>query len=171
VFAAMRAVALKRGIMAATLEAVAKEADVAKSTAGPAPLLFEHLVDYVFAALVAEHSNMCRQAGAGRWRSFSMSTDLLEREQDLAALVLISCTLAAPTAPSDETAVCVQHFTKRHLAARRALADDAMAASQGDMSRNAAQAYAADVIADFIEIAAKIWARQRRLIEEDTGIY
>lgn len=167
VFAAMRAVTLKRGIMAATLEAVAKEADVAKSTAGPAPLLFEHLIDYVFAALVAEHSHMCRQAGASRWQAFSMSTVLLESEPDLAALLLISCTLAAPTAPSDQAAVLARHFRQRHLAARRALADDAMATNQGTISRMAAQAYAADVVADYIEIAAKTWARQPRLVEEE----
>lgn len=169
VMAAMRGVTLRHGILAATLETVAKEAGVAKSTAGPAALLFEHLIDYVFAALVAEHSNMCRQAGASRWQAFSMSTVLLESEPDLAALVLASCTLAAPTAPFDQAAVLARHFRQRHLAARRALADDAIAANQGAMSRMAAQAYAADIVADYIEIAAKTWAKQPRLVEEEAG--
>lgn len=53
----MRAVTLKSGIMAASLETVAEEAGVAKSTAGPAHLLFEHVVDYMFAALVVKHAH------------------------------------------------------------------------------------------------------------------
>ena len=110
VLAATRTVALRDGIMAVTLEAVAREAGVVKSTVGPASLLFEHLINYVFASLVVAHAYMCDWISADRWRARKVSADLLASEPDLATLALIACTLAAQTKVSDQAADYPQYF-------------------------------------------------------------
>lgn len=165
VLAAVRTVALRDGIMAVTVQAVAEEAGVAKSTVGPAPQLFEHLIDFTFAALVAAHAGSCTRSGADRWLAHRVSIDLLASEPGLAVLVMITCILGTPAASSGEAADHARYFHQRHLAARKAIAIDVMASQQAITSA-AALDYAAHVVADYLTIATSSWAEQ--LVDDDS---
>lgn len=159
VLAAARTVALRDGIMAVTVQAVAEEAGVAKSTVGPVSRLFEHLIDYTFAALVAVHAECCTRSGADRWLAHRFSSDLLASEPDLVALVMIACMLGTPAAPSGEAADQACHFQQMHLAARKTIAADAFA-SQPAMDDATALGYAAYVVADYFTIATSSWVEK-----------
>lgn len=166
VLAAARTVALRDGIMAMTVQAVAEEAGVAKSTVGPASRLFEHLIDYTFAALVDAHAGSCTRSGADRWLAYGISTELLASEPDLPVLATMTCMLGAPVAPSGEAADHARYFQQMHLASRTAIAADAVA-SQRAMDEVAALGYAADVVADYFTIATSSWVEQ--LLDNESG--
>ncbi|MBX3564378.1 MAG: hypothetical protein KF730_07355 [Sphingomonas sp.] len=166
VLAAARTVTLRDGIMAVTVHSVAEEAGVAKSTVGPVARLFEHLIDYVFAALVAEHAGSCTRSGADRWLAYSISAELLASEPDLVVLAMTACTLGTPVAPSGEAADHARYFQQMHLAARKAIATDVMASQQAITSA-AALYYAVHVVADYFTVATSLWVEQ--LLDEECG--
>lgn len=155
VHATARRIVLRDGIGALTRKAVAAEAGIALAAVGRIDALTDHLIDYVFAALLAVHNEMCAQTGPNRWQTYRLIEDLLVGEPELATLTLIVCTLGIPAGSSANDSA--RHFRRIRRAAVRALTEDATEGRGRSMKKAAAQEYAEAVIEDFIEIAARTW--------------
>lgn len=155
VLEAARTVAVRDGIRAVTCEAVAKEAGVAKSTVGPIDGLIEHLIDYLFAALVAIQAMPRTPAEVNRSTSRLLSEKLIECEPDLAVLAISVCALASSQSATGAGHRYRQHFLRLRDASSRALSEFTI--EHGKMPRDAAKSHADEVVSDYLEIAVAAW--------------
>jgi DNA-binding XRE family transcriptional regulator len=162
ILAAARRVAVRDGLAGLTSKAVACEAGMKKTAIGLIGPIIDHLVDYVFAALVAAHADIRDQPRPNRWRAYGMIEELFAGEPDLAALVMIACALAVPTGASSGAATAAGRFRQMRRATELALMEDVANDHHFAETPDAARSYAAETIADYIEIAARIWVTDDR---------
>jgi hypothetical protein len=110
ILAAARRVAVRDGLAGLTRKAVDTEAGIKEAAVGPIGPLMDHLIDHVFAALIAAHADIRDQPQSNRWRAYGMIEELFAGEPDLAALVMIVCALAVPTGSSSGASTAAGRF-------------------------------------------------------------
>lgn len=158
IFAAARRVAVRDGVAGMTPKAVAEEAGVDKKVVGLKGPMVDHLIDYVFAALIAAHAEIRDEPHPNRWRAYGVIEELFAGEPDLAALVMIACALAVPNRTVSDASTSAGRFRQARRATELALMEDVADDDRFAANSEAARVYAADMIADYIEVAARIWA-------------
>ena len=162
ILAAARRIAVRDGLAGLTRKAVATEAGVKEAAVGLIGPLTDHLIDYVFAALIAAHADIRGKPRPNRSRAYGMIEELFAGEPELAALVMIVCALAVPTGASSGATTAAGRFRQMRRATELALLEDVANDNHFAANPDTARSYAAETIADYIEIAARIWATDVR---------
>lgn len=163
IFAAARRVAVRDGVAGLTRKAVAEEAEMKVTVVGLMGPIIDHLIDYVFAALIAAHAEIRHEPHLNRWRAYGVIEELFAGEPDLAALVMIACALAVPKRAGSDASTPAGRFRQARRATELALMEDVAHDDRLAANSEAARVYATDMIADYTEIAARIWATDDRV--------